>query len=274
MKICWDNLESMRLTVHGNLIIGTNIYVERSECKVCGDPYLTPKTRIGLFCSNVCAGKAKIFSTVHRKKLSAAQTGKILSSETKKKLSKISSKRIGVLNSNYKSGVTKLGFVTYDNCKDTLGFCEDIRNQRATEILEVRCTYCGQWYAPTRHSVQNRLDAINSLNQGEQRLYCSENCKQACPTFGQHRYPKGFKKATSREVSTYLRQMVFERDNWECQKCGKTIKETALHCHHIKGYAQNKILANDIDNCITLCKDCHKEVHKQHGCGYVDLQCK
>ena len=26
--------------------------------------------------------------------------------------------------------------------------------------------------------------------------------------------------------------------------------------------------------CMTVCKNCHKEIHKQKDCGYVDLQCK
>ena len=35
----------------------------------------------------------------------------------------------------------------------------------------------------------------------------------------------------------------------------------------------NKMVSNDPDNCITLCKKCHKEIHSQDGCRYVDLQC-
>jgi len=25
---------------------------------------------------------------------------------------------------------------------------------------------------------------------------------------------------------------------------------------------------------MTVCKDCHKEIHQQEDCGYNDLQCK
>jgi 5-methylcytosine-specific restriction endonuclease McrA len=35
----------------------------------------------------------------------------------------------------------------------------------------------------------------------------------------------------------------------------------------------NKVMANDPDNCITLCKDCHKQVHSREGCKYSDLKC-
>jgi len=67
--------------------------------------------------------------------------------------------------------------------------------------------------------------------------------------------------------------MCFERDNWECQSCGATQSEAQLHCHHIEGYAQNPRLGNDVTNTVTLCKTCHKEVHKLPGCNYNDLKC-
>lgn len=142
------------------------------------------------------------------------------------------------------------------------------------------CAYCGKRFRPKRSSVDIRLRTINGEYSGESRLYCSEECKTSCPTYKTSKYPKGFKLNTSREVDPQIRQMCFERDNWECQKCGANNRDTIegqdgvqLHCHHIKGYAQNKILANDIDNVITLCKECHNEVHRQDGCKYHELRC-
>lgn len=140
--------------------------------------------------------------------------------------------------------------------------------------LEVRCRYCGKYFIPSFGSANNRVRALNGELHGDNYLYCSENCKQACPIYGQVKYPKGFKVASSREVNSLIRQMVFERDNWTCQICGRTSKEVQLHCHHMDPVAQNPMFQNDIDSCITLCKDCHKMVHKQHGCRYVDLRCK
>jgi len=37
---------------------------------------------------------------------------------------------------------------------------------------------------------------------------------------------------------------------------------------------QNPIESADLDMVITLCKGCHKEVHKLPGCKYNDLKCK
>ena len=256
MKICWDNLDGFKFTKNGNFRIGSHIYIEMEACKVCTNPYLARKYKPEVFCSGSCANKGK----------NNPMYGKTHTVENKR--------IIADGNSHYKGGISTLGLARYSTYSAKLNFYETIRKRNGVDILEAKCAYCGQWYTPRYSEVRSRLVAINTLNQGENRLYCSENCKQSCPTYRQQKYPKGFKKATSREVSTYLRQMVFERDNWICQKCGKTIEEVPLHCHHIKGYAQNKILANDVDNCITLCKECHSEIHKHYGCRYIDLRCK
>jgi 5-methylcytosine-specific restriction endonuclease McrA len=141
------------------------------------------------------------------------------------------------------------------------------------KLLEVKCAYCGKWMKPTNLQIQNRLQVFNGQMSGECRFYCSENCKQSCPTFNQILWPRGFKKATSREVVPLLRQLVLERDAYTCQKCGATTETAQLHVHHEKSYTLNKIMANDPDNCITLCKECHKEIHLRKGCTYNDLKC-
>ena len=71
-----------------------------------------------------------------------------------------------------------------------------------------------------------------------------------------------------REVQPELRSMVLERDNYECQKCGNT---EGLQCHHIYPVNIEPLLSADIDNCMTLCTICHKEVHKKDGCRYPQL---
>jgi len=140
--------------------------------------------------------------------------------------------------------------------------------------LLVKCAYCGKYFGPTNNRVVNRISALNGHTRGEYRLYCSDGCKAACPIFNQQKWPRGYKKATSREVDPLIRQMCLKRDDYTCQKCGATIDEAELHCHHIEGATQMPLLANDVDNTITLCKSCHKWVHRQKDCTYYDLRCK
>ena len=72
-----------------------------------------------------------------------------------------------------------------------------------------------------------------------------------------------------REVQPELRKMVLARDNYLCVKCSS---KELLHCHHIYPVSTNPLESADVDNCITLCKDCHKEAHKKDGCGYEQLE--
>lgn len=142
--------------------------------------------------------------------------------------------------------------------------------------IEARCAYCGKWIQPTVSQVRNRISACETHGNGECRIYCNDNndqCKLACPTYHKISYPKGFKPASSREVDPLVRQLCFERDNWTCQHCGVTSKEAQLHCHHIIGVVHSPMEQNDISNTITLCKACHKALHKQKGCRYQDYKC-
>lgn len=180
--------------------------------------------------------------------------------------------RLDNLDYNKKYTKSKTPFNTFAKKINTY---EKIRKSTVNKnFLETTCAYCGQWFIPSISQIQHRIQSINGIIRGEHRLYCSENCKQACPIYQQKKYPRSFKQATSREVVPLLRQLILKRDNWTCQKCGATTETAQLHVHHIIPYAQNKMQANDPDSCITLCKFCHEEIHKQDGCKYSDLKCK
>ena len=110
---------------------------------------------------------------------------------------------------------------------------------------------------------------------GEHRLYCSDGCKRACPIYGKRTKTLMKEDAIragrlnwlelNREVQPELRQMVLKRDDYKCVKCDNV---NELHCHHIFPVSTDPLLSADIDNCITLCVECHKEVHQQDGCKY------
>jgi 5-methylcytosine-specific restriction endonuclease McrA len=54
-----------------------------------------------------------------------------------------------------------------------------------------------------------------------------------------------------------LRTDVLERDGWRCQHCGSAER---LQVHHMRLRSR---LGDDIDeNLITLCADCHSDIHR------------
>jgi hypothetical protein len=66
------------------------------------------------------------------------------------------------------------------------------------------------------------------------------------------------------------RNSVFKRDLYSCQKCGQI--GWSLHSHHIKPWAKNVSLRYELSNGITLCKNCHKEVHSSKDPNFISLE--
>jgi hypothetical protein len=177
-----------------------------------------------------------------------------------------------VNNQNYEKAPAK-----WKNYGPKLERYEEIRKDpNDPKLIQVRCLYCGSWTNPTNKQAKHRWDYINGNDVGEGKFYCSDGCKVACPIFNQKSFPKGFAPATSREVQSELRKLVLSRDGYTCQKCDISLEDLrlagkTLHCHHIDPVINNPIESADVDNCISVCEDCHNDLHRIPGCS--NLQC-
>ena len=84
-------------------------------------------------------------------------------------------------------------------------------------------------------------------------------------------YVTGKSKTDRRKYGTMLfnewRMAVYERDKFVCQMCGE--KGKRLNCHHIKPFVSYPKLRFDVDNGVTLCEDCHMNLH---GLKKVELK--
>lgn len=76
-------------------------------------------------------------------------------------------------------------------------------------------------------------------------------------------------KTQQRKTAEYVkwRNDVFKRDGYKCAICGKVGGE--LNAHHIKPFAKYKEDRFDVDNGITLCKECHKTVHMDKDSRWI-----
>ena len=59
------------------------------------------------------------------------------------------------------------------------------------------------------------------------------------------------------------RMAVFDRDKYTCQFCLRS--GVPIEAHHIVRWVDSEESRFDVSNGITLCKDCHKMVHRKRG---------
>jgi hypothetical protein len=61
-----------------------------------------------------------------------------------------------------------------------------------------------------------------------------------------------------------LIRAVYARDGYRCTSCGagKT-GPRSLHAHHVKPWAEYPELRFEIENLVTLCRDCHHAAHRK-----------
>lgn len=52
---------------------------------------------------------------------------------------------------------------------------------------------------------------------------------------------------------------IMRRDKWECRVCGESNKQ--FHVHHLYYEKDCHIWDYDNEALVTICKDCHKEIH-------------
>jgi len=283
MKLCWDNLENIRLNKNGNFkdILKNKIFYIM-KCKECKEEYLGRYDSI--YCDVGCSNKNN-------------KTGTYKSEESKQKIrdlwknpkSKYNSKSYrkslashGSKNGNWNGGYTKNGICRFDVYAPHIKWCEEVRrNKQDPNILEVRCFKCDKWFVPRIYQINNRITSITDkeYNRGEHHFYCSDECKNSCSIYGKKpetiirgdaiRVGKLKWLELKREAQPELRQMVLDRDNHQCVKCGS---KSNLQCHHIQPTAVEPIESADVDNCITLCYDCHRKVHMKDGCRYGQLR--
>ncbi len=130
-------------------------------------------------------------------------------------------------------------------------------SKRNPKILNL-CFFCGKDFWSYKH---------------QDKKYCSKKCygfsSTECKTGENANAWKGGRTEKSKILRTrknYLdwRNSVFERDEWTCQKCGIKSKKGCrihLHAHHKKTFSDHPELRTNIDNGVTLCKNCHLLEH-------------
>lgn len=156
------------------------------------------------------------------------------------------------------------------------------------DLIEATCEYCGKPFA------RNRI-----LLQISKRHFCSQHCcglgkrkrlvkqcrvcgkdfetvacvrrstcdDKTCKVSVHHgKYASHWSggKVLDRDVNSdeykQWRFSVFLRDNWSCRRCG--ISDHRMQAHHVRPWAKFPSLRFDVKNGVTVCKPCHRTIHR------------
>lgn len=135
------------------------------------------------------------------------------------------------------------------------------KNKNKYEL--VKCDFCGK-----------EFEKLKCYTKDKTHLYCSNECRwngfskfysgENSPEYN-HDKPLEERLKDRKYIEYYeWRKQVYEKDNYTCQCCGDN-KGGNLVAHHILNYSEHDNLKIDINNGITLCKNCHKLFHDTYG---------
>lgn len=144
-------------------------------------------------------------------------------------------------------------------CRECLKKQSKIRIKKWVEKNSGNCPICGRKLANYKAKLCRKCKDKNSLgywaNKQRPRGELSVNWKGGIT-------PENRKIRASIEYKLW-RKVVYERDNFTCQKTGQ--KGGELVVHHINNFADFPELRLAIDNGITLFKKAHQKFHKIYG---------
>ena len=173
--------------------------------------------------------KGHTVSEKTRRKISQAQRGKRLSEETKRRLSEANK---GVKHPNWGKHLS-----------------EETKNKmRDTKIKQYK----------------NNPELINKISNSVKKLwqnkdYIEKHSGEKNPNWkgGLTKREETLAHRLRVELKNWAKE-ILERDNYTCQKCGMRFREKGImEVHHVKPVSKYPSLALDIENGITLCKNCH-----------------
>lgn len=144
------------------------------------------------------------------------------------------------------------------------------KNSHSYKKIKRACGNCQKeiWIPPHRNKMKY--------------VYCDKNCManhyKARLKGNSNPHWKGGKLRYYGEDWLNQRRLCRERDNYQCQRCGRTEKENLeeLSIHHIVPFRSFEFPkeANQLSNLIGLCRECHTFVHSNNNINKEFIQIK
>lgn len=177
------------------------------------------------------------------RKIAAALLGRPLSAAHRKKLSAWHSQK-------------KLS----DEHKKSIG--AKMRGRKVSAETRAKMSAANKGQKPTASCIQASREARkNGLNlSDDQRRKKSASLRASWDIRQPERKTPSIMRVRLSIDMKMWREKVFKRDNYTCQKC--ETRGGDMNAHHIKPFCTNPELRFDVDNGLTVCEPCHREIHR------------
>jgi 5-methylcytosine-specific restriction endonuclease McrA len=129
---------------------------------------------------------------------------------------------------------------------------------------------------------KKKIQSSKGNIRGTQNLYCSDECKQLCQSYGkspeylikQDKIRAGIiEESSTRDPYTQhqFRQHILDEYGTSCERCG--IIGVPVDVHHVVPLAtcDVDILLWDVDNGMVVCKNCHHSKLHKGSCSPTSL---
>jgi hypothetical protein len=211
--------------------------IKSINCNYCGVVFYPKNYQKRKYCSTICSSKSNLGVVRDNSKAVLAKKIKSKNNPNKK-----------CLCGNKKDLKSKKCLICY-------------RLELKEKLLKINCFNCGKVIIK-RYSNKKYCNKICFSNHLQLIMKGANNpnWKNGCKLENQ-------KERDTKRHKDWIAS-VFERDNYTCVKCLKTGGQ--LNAHHIFPWAKFKSKRFDLDNGLTLCVKCHKEVHKTKDSRYIE----
>lgn len=124
---------------------------------------------------------------------------------------------------------------------------KEAQNVNNTKKL-VQCTYCGK-----------NLLRKNYTATKFDKFFCNWNCAKMAQRKDTEKWRNSYKYKK-------WRYAVYKRDNYTCKLCGCV---DDIEAHHIIEGQHSVTLRYEVTNGITLCSNCHSDIHRQGSENFI-----
>jgi hypothetical protein len=136
------------------------------------------------------------------------------------------------------------------------------RGKKRSDETRAKISAANKGQKPTASCINaSRAARRNGLNlSDEARRRKSERFSGAnSPSWKGGITPENARVRTSREMKAW-RKAVFQRDDFTCREC--STRGGDMNAHHVKPFCTHPELRFEIDNGLTVCEPCHRDIHR------------